>query len=155
GDARHGQHDDDGQRRAWRHDDGHQERRHERRYERWRHDAAPRNDGKTHGHDADDDGADDAARSGNGADARQITAAFDSAFARGAPAMRKSALDFAPGQRRQMSQRMERLSKLMHRMSSLQDRPAMKSPESQKQMDQMRKQMDGMKRDSSMQSPAK
>ena len=58
-------------------------------------------------------------------------------------------------QRKQTSQRMERMSKLMHHMSGLESRPAMKGPERQKQQDQMRKQMDEMKRDPSMKSPMK
>ena len=58
-------------------------------------------------------------------------------------------------QRKQTSQRMERMSKLMHHMSGLESRPAMKGPEMQKQQDQMRKQMNEMKHDSSMKSPAK
>jgi gas vesicle protein len=60
-----------------------------------------------------------------------------------------------PEQRKQLSQRMERMSKVMHRMSGLYSRPAMKEPEMQKQMDQMRKQMGEMTHDSSMKSPAK
>jgi hypothetical protein len=60
-----------------------------------------------------------------------------------------------PEQRKQMSQRMERMSKLMHHMSGLESRPAMKGPEMQKQQDLMRKQMDEMKRDPSMKSPMK
>lgn len=57
-----------------------------------------------------------------------------------------------PEQRKQMSQRMERMSKVMHRISGLESRPAMKGPEMQKQYDQMLKQMDEMKRDPSMKS---
>ena len=58
-------------------------------------------------------------------------------------------------QRKQTSQRMERMSKLMHHMPGLESRPVMKGPEMQKQHDQMRKQMNEMKGDSSMKSPAK
>ena len=57
-------------------------------------------------------------------------------------------------QRKDMSQRMERMSNMMHSMAALSG-PAMRDPESEKKMDQLRREMDQMMRAQPMQSSAK